>query len=535
MKKLVIPIFLFFNFSTFLFAQEVKEKELPSSENKTVIMPNKTQAVGDKVTIKDGATVLLEIENEGNAGSIRLPNINVDPIDDIKLYNSGGNLYWGLNQLGTSGSSNIWTRSGTSIYPSGLGDNIGIGTSSPAWELEVVNPRANEGSEIGVTANDAGGAIAAYSSTLPSPFQHFGGRVSLFANLTTLGLDLRADGATSDLRFYSGGAAPANERMRITQIGNVGIGNTNPQDKLHISGGDLRLDNYWKLGWGSDLNCIHGSSVENYLRFRTNGTDKMIITNLGYVGIGNLDPLYKLHVIDDGIEVATIYGSNNTYGGSGVLGIAYHFEGSGVFGYASGNNGSGIYGHAFANDVYAGYFAGKVNVTGALTKGSGSFKIDHPLDPANKNLYHSFVESPDMMNIYNGNVTTDGSGKSVVSLPEWFEALNKEFRYQLTVIGDFAQAIISEEIRNNQFAIKTDKPNIKVSWQVTGIRKDAFANANRIQVEEMKNEKDRGKYLHPEAFNMPRSAGVDYNERIENERLRTGEEYRTENLERQID
>ena len=68
--------------------------------------------------------------------------------------------------------------------------------------------------------------------------------------------------------------------------------------------------------------------------------------------------------------------------------------------------------HLFTVDASGdGYFAGNLNVGGTLTKGGGSFKIDHPLDPANKYLSHSFVESPDMMNIYNGNVTTDRRGR----------------------------------------------------------------------------------------------------------------------------
>ena len=95
-------------------------------------------------------------------------------------------------------------------------------------------------------------------------------------------------------------------------------------------------------------------------------------------------------------------------------------------------------------------------------------------------------------------------------MPEYFEPLNKEFRYQLTVIGEFAQAIINDEINNNQFSIRTDKPNVKVSWQVTGVRRDAFANANRIQVEEDKPTDERGKYLHPEAIGKPREMSVDY-------------------------
>lgn len=141
-----------------------------------------------------------------------------------------------------------------------------------------------------------------------------------------------------------------------------------------------------------------------------------------------------------------------------------------------------------------------VNVSGILSKGGGSFKIDHPLDPLNKYLYHSFVESPDMMNVYNGNIVTDRRGLATVVLPDYFEALNRDFRYQLTVIGQFSQAIVARKIANNRFVIKTNRPRVEVSWQVTGIRQDAFANLHRIPVEEEKPKEARGTYLHPEAF-----------------------------------
>jgi hypothetical protein len=154
--------------------------------------------------------------------------------------------------------------------------------------------------------------------------------------------------------------------------------------------------------------------------------------------------------------------------------------------------------------------SGSVDVLGTLSKGGGSFKIDDPLDPANKYLYHSFVESPDMMNIYNGNVTTDASGEAAVELPEWFETLNRDFRYQLTVIAQFARAIVAGKVANHQFVIKTDKPNVEVSWQVTGIRKDAFANAHRIQVEVEKAPADRGHYLYPELVGAPETARIGY-------------------------
>lgn len=152
---------------------------------------------------------------------------------------------------------------------------------------------------------------------------------------------------------------------------------------------------------------------------------------------------------------------------------------------------------------------GDMNVTGTLSKSAGSFKIDHPLDPANKYLSHSFVESPDMKNIYDGVITTNEQGVATVELPDYFMALNRDFRYQLTVIGTFAQAIVKQEIADNHFVIQTDKPNVKVSWQVTGIRQDAYANAHRIPVEQDKPQDERGRYLAPELFGQPVRLGIE--------------------------
>jgi hypothetical protein len=173
----------------------------------------------------------------------------------------------------------------------------------------------------------------------------------------------------------------------------------------------------------------------------------------------------------------------------------------------SGPGGVGIAVYA-SSDNYAGYFAGDVVISGNLTKSSGAFRIDHPLDPENKYLIHSFVESPDMMDIYNGNVITDGSGTAGVTLPSWFESLNRDFRYQLTTIGQQAQAWVASEISGNRFVIRTDHGGVKVSWQVTGIRQDAWANSHRIPVEQDKSEKERGHYLHPELFGHAGEPGI---------------------------
>ena len=181
-----------------------------------------------------------------------------------------------------------------------------------------------------------------------------------------------------------------------------------------------------------------------------------------------------------------VYASVEPTGSSsyrGVYGRAYGGTGYnyGVRGYAyGGGTNYGVYGTAGGGGTnYAGYFSGNVIVSGTLSKGAGSFKIDHPLQPETKYLYHSFVESPDMMNVYNGNVVLDASGAGWVEMAGWFEAVNADFRYQLTAIG-------------------APGPNLY------------FAEKNRIPVEEDKPAREVGKYLHPDAYGMPATMSVDY-------------------------
>ena len=180
--------------------------------------------------------------------------------------------------------------------------------------------------------------------------------------------------------------------------------------------------------------------------------------------------------------------------------------GYGVF--ATTDTGTGVFGGSSNVALaWAGFFDGDVNVVGTLTKGAGAFRIDHPLDPENKYLSHSFVESPDMKNIYDGVAVFDQAGEAIVTLPDWFEALNEDFRYQLTPMGAAFVPFVAEEIAGNQFKIGGGIAGRKVSWQVTGIRHDAYANAHRIPVEELKPTAAMGTYLHPEAFGQPAEKG----------------------------
>ena len=213
-----------------------------------------------------------------------------------------------------------------------------------------------------------------------------------------------------------------------------------------------------------------------------------------------------------------VYGLTYSTAGTGVYGSASASSGEtvGVAGKSSSSNGFGVYGEGYVGVVgvatgggAALYAIGDAIVGGTLTKSGGSFKIDHPLDPANKYLAHSFVESPDMMNVYNGLATLDDTGETAIELPDWFEALNRDCRYQLTPIGAPGPNLhVKTKVAATRFTIAGGPAGHDISWQVTGIRQDAWANENRIKVEEAKTGVAKGKYLHPELYGKPASKGV---------------------------
>jgi hypothetical protein len=197
--------------------------------------------------------------------------------------------------------------------------------------------------------------------------------------------------------------------------------------------------------------------------------------------------------------------------GFGVAGFSQG-QGIGIGGYAP--NGFGVFGFSPYN--WAAWLDGAVevtkdlHVTGTLFKGAGAFRIDNPLDPAHSYLQHSFVESPQMKNVYDGNVTTNARGFATVQLPKWFQALNRDFRYQLTVIDKAhwtARAAVWEKIHDDRFTIRTDQGNVQISWQVTGVRHDPYANAHRIRVIVPKEGSAQGKYLHPQLYGQRQSKG----------------------------
>ncbi len=327
--------------------------------------------------------------------------------------------------------------------------------------------------------------------------------------------------------------------------GAIGLGTTTPFDRLHVrfnnntgdfTGLAVQNTNGGALAYSGMLFFDHTNALTQFQGYN-NSTHEYRINNIARVSPGGafngsirfmiggatqflVDPnigigMYSpVGILAGGANIGLLVSSS---GNAGVSVQNTNPAGTAIYGLGSSSNAIGLFGSTdtgkavvgYASNAalrWAGYFDGDLGVTGTLYKGAGAFRIDHPLDPEHKYLNHSFVESPDMKNIYDGIAVFGETGEATVTLPDWFEALNQDFRYQLTPMGAAFVPYIAEEIAEKQFRIAGGLPGKKVSWQVTGVRHDAFANANRIQVEEVKPDAAVGTYLHPEAFG--RSAGT---------------------------
>jgi hypothetical protein len=312
---------------------------------------------------------------------------------------------------------------------------------------------------------------------------------SIVANttgVTSAALEGNAKGSGTNFGVYGSTVSPTGygvEGINVATTGGVGVYGTGATGVLALSTGS---------GPGGRFTGFSASTGSG-----ASGSD-------GIEGVGgNGDP--------DG-------GPDKPSGGTGVTGLGGTgfptdlVGGDGSGGYFAGANtsfnGDGV--NVVTGSGDAANFFGNVEITGQLNGGTPAVKIDDPLDPANKFLRHASVESSEMKNIYDGTVTTDSEGHATVQLPEWFQALNTDFRYQLTVIGQFAQAIIGRKIENNQFEIETSAPNVEVSWQVTGVRQDAYAKAHPLVVEQEKDARLRGFYIHPELYGAPTEKQIEW-------------------------
>ncbi len=404
---------------------------------------------------------------------------------------TSGTGVFGFASANSGTNIGVWGRTasptGYGGYFEGRGyfsQNVGIGRLNPAQRLDV------------------GGAIAVNGITVISPTGQWLGTPNVGPTGPT-----GPQGAT-------GVAGPTGALGATGPVGPTGLkgatGSTGPAGPTGATGPA-----------GSSFWTQNGNNV-----YYTQGN----------VGIGTQTPQYLLHskaanlaIVGEATGVSGVttgvQGTTPSPNGQGVAGIATANSGAcaGVSGTSNSPNGVGVYGFASSNvDVNYGVY-GRSNAPGIGwgvfangdigASGAKSFHIDHPLDPANKYLNHFCPESPEPYLIYRGNITLDSTGSAWVQLPDYFQAINRDYQYQLTPIGAPASLYIAQEIQNNTFQIAGGNPGMKVSWTVTGIRNDPYMQTYPRPTVEEKSAAVKGQFLHPELYGLPAELRMDYRAR----------------------
>ena len=500
---------------------------------------------GDAATLGGmplSAFVLAAPEGSGSrlgSGAAASPSSSDVPPGASDVTTTGGTANsLPLFTTGTNIQNSALTQTGT-----GATAKIGIGTTAPSATLDVKGPAVVRGNLDLATVGNASATAgknsqpiqftaSAYNSGTKSPVNH-----NLRWQAEPVGNDTNLPTATLNFLSGVGTATPTETGLKIASNGRItfAAGQTFPGGSGTVTSVGLTAPPSDFTVTGSPVTAS-GTLALNWTSPPTNSNVAGAIVKRDYAGNVEVSDLYSSLVVSSEVAAAQIVSGTNGnfpavqgenqnglgpailglgyaqgtngdgYGPDGVDGVTNNSAGAGIGGYSYGT-GDGVF--AYSTGGFAAFFLGNVDVDGTLSKAAGSFKIDHPLDPANKYLYHSFVESPDMMNIYNGDATLDESGEAIVHLPDWFESLNRDFRYQLTAIGMPGPNLhIAEKVHGNQFKIAGGQPGMEVSWQVTGVRHDAYADAHRIPVEQLKTGTERGRYLHPELFGAPESASI---------------------------
>lgn len=444
------------------------------------------------------------------------------------IYSSSSGSYGILGKSTASGSFGVYGEAtgGDGIYGTSSGGNGVYGQSSVT---NGVSGFSSASGYAGVYANsNASYGLWANSSASHGIFSASSNGAGVFGRSTGGGAGVYGESGTgSGVSGYSTAYGYTGVYGESTQ--GSGVWGKSTGTNWHAVRGDATT------GAGVYGNSVNGNGVKGYSDSVAGVYGQSLASN-GVYGFSQ----YHIGVYATSNDNIGLY-SNSYYLGSAIKGYSrgtypglysVSDQGNGVEGYSN-TNYAGVYGRAYTsvgihgqsqNGSYAavygnsggltahgwaGSFWGGLTWTGSSFGASNAIRIDHPTDPENKYLYHASVSSPDMKNIYDGVIILDKAGEAVVKLPDYFSALNKDFRYQLTPIGSYSPVYIATEVANNTFKIAGGKSGQKISWTVTGIRNDAFAQGNRVEVEETKSETERGHYIHPDAFGKSLDLGID--------------------------
>ena len=417
--------------------------------------------------------------------------------------------------LGRLPAAGEFASAGTAIVAVG-GDTGVFGDSTGGTG---VAGRTDTGTAVYAAATTTGTGVFAYSASSYAVSAYTGSGVAIAASSTTGKAMAASSGSETAVRavadaletaitdqYLIPGVLPAAGEFAGSGGGVIAVAGTGHIGVLGIGpGAGVGVE-----GRSDSGNGVFAKSESGYALYASSNSGTAVVANGSATGINVSASAGK------GIQAA-----GTTYGvfGDSSTGVGVRGQSTGYVGVEA-VSAAGSYPALSAYNTGTGWgilcysrsqFYDNLGVTGTLTKGGGTFRIDHPLDPAHKFLSHSFVESPDMKNVYDGVVELDANGEATVTLPDWFEALNRDFRYQLTPMGASMPALfVAREFNGTSFAIGGGVAKQKVSWQMTGIRKDAWAEANRTPVEEDKTGDEVGLYLHPKEHGRPESKGIGF-------------------------
>jgi len=434
--------------------------------------------------------------------------------------------------------TSLWSANGADIYYSG--GNVGIGTASPASKLDIV-------------AGGDGTEVLRLSTDRPWVFRQIGTGSGAFLELkSTVGLknfQVTAAGGTNIATFDANDASPKLGVARVNPVytfdvraaagirlgldanggGSLIIGNNTNDNRIYVeafnSNGNGSASEMLVTGFqGQPMPLLTVSATTTQVLGKTN-----VVTATGNLGLEHTDGTRRISTYVDatGGWLGTVSnhplkfftadgGAAMTINTNRSVDIGGHDQfsaltvvsalGRGITAQATSAGGVGltaIAGPGGTALVCAGNFS---------ASGTKSFRIDHPADPENRYLRHYCIEGPEPLNVYSGTVTSDDKGECWVHLPDYFESINKNFRYALTVVDDsdaetFVQAKVARKIKNNAFKIRTSAPNVEVSWRVEAVRNDLYVRVHGAPVEEDKSAENRGTFLQPELYGMPQSRG----------------------------
>jgi hypothetical protein len=416
----------------------------------------------------------------------------------VGVYGSGsGALGYGVRgdggQYGVVGSGTSAGVSGTSYDPSGYGvQGTAVNGTNGAGVYGLDN--GTHGMGVRGEANSGSGAVGVFGIS-NSGYGVYG----VSYGIDRVGVKGQADGGSNAMGVY-GTSSSGYGMFGSGTLGVYGIG------IVGVLGETTNANGFGVRGNGPTGVYAEGSSYGVF----GNGRDYGVYGSGAIVGVQGLNA----STAGGAVAVQGVLG-NNLAGGSsaGVQGVNNGTAGAGIGVWGEQHGfGYGVYGTVTnVASGYAGYFNGRVRAVNGCCNGPQlNTQIDDPLDPANKYLNRSVVESADMLNMVSGNAILDSKGEVTIPIPAWFEATGRDFRYQFDPIGAPAPDLyVARELQNNTFRIAGGKPGMKVSWQVTGVRNDPYAQAHPLTPEQDKPADERGYYLNPELYGRPTTKSVD--------------------------